>query len=127
MGAPYSLALWKRVVGAIKGGMFRNQAAKQFGVAISTAINWARSITVRYGSSSMPRSSASKKAWWLANAIVLTWRGGAASGRSIKIASMAVRLVFIDESWTIRTWRLRGIGAARRCWVPRFRTGAGRP
>jgi transposase len=61
MGAPYSLALWKRVVGAIKGGMFRNQAAKQFGVAISTAINWARSITVRYGSSSMPRSSASKK------------------------------------------------------------------
>ncbi len=40
MGAPYSLDLRKRVVAAIKGGMYRNQAAKQFGVAISTAINW---------------------------------------------------------------------------------------
>jgi transposase len=42
MGAPYSLDLRTRVVAAIKGGMSRNQAAKQFGVAISTAINWAR-------------------------------------------------------------------------------------
>ena len=42
MGAPYSLDLRKRVVAAIKGGMSRNQAAKQFGVAISTAINWAK-------------------------------------------------------------------------------------
>jgi transposase len=42
MGAPYSLDLRRRVVAAIKGGMSRNKAAKQFGVAISTAINWAR-------------------------------------------------------------------------------------
>ncbi|HEU0148755.1 MAG TPA: IS630 family transposase [Bradyrhizobium sp.] len=42
MGAPYSLDLRKRVVAAIKGGMSRNQAAKQFGIAISTAINWAK-------------------------------------------------------------------------------------
>jgi transposase len=40
MGKPYSLDLRKRVVAAIKGGMSRNQAAKQFGVAISTAIGW---------------------------------------------------------------------------------------
>ena len=40
MGKPYSVDLRKRVVAAIEGGMSRNQAAKQFGVAISTAIGW---------------------------------------------------------------------------------------
>lgn len=40
MGKPYSLDLRKRVVAAIEGGMSRNRAAKQFGVAISTAIGW---------------------------------------------------------------------------------------
>src|SRR5438034_8487868 len=39
MGKPYSQDLRKRVVAAIEGGMSRNRAAKQFGVAISTAIN----------------------------------------------------------------------------------------
>jgi hypothetical protein len=140
MGKPYSVDLRKRVVAAIEGGMSRNQAAKQFGVAISTAIGWMqrveqtgsvapgqmgghkpkaisgehaiwlsqrikndilpcadslpsspdaalRSTTARCGSSSMPRSSASKKAWWLANAIVPMWRGGEPSAKNIKIAS----------------------------------------
>ena len=45
MGAPYSLDLRKRVVAAIKGGASRNQAAQQFEVAISTAINWAKRET----------------------------------------------------------------------------------
>src|SRR4029450_3734476 len=40
MGKPYSLDLRKRVIAAIEGGMSRNRAAKQFGVAISTAIGW---------------------------------------------------------------------------------------
>jgi putative transposase len=40
MGKPYSLDLRKRVVAAIEGGLSRNRAAKQFGVAISTAIGW---------------------------------------------------------------------------------------
>src|SRR5258708_5191266 len=40
MGKPYSLDLRKRVVAAIEGGMSRNRAAKQFGVAVSTAIGW---------------------------------------------------------------------------------------
>jgi len=44
MGKPYSLDLRKRVVAAIEGGMSRNQAAKQFGVAISTAIGWMRRV-----------------------------------------------------------------------------------
>lgn len=44
MGKPYSLDLRKRVVAAIEDGMSRNQAAKQFGVAISTAIGWTRRV-----------------------------------------------------------------------------------
>ena len=44
MGKPYSVDLRKRVVAAIKGGMSRNQAAKQFGVAISTAIGWMQRV-----------------------------------------------------------------------------------
>ena len=45
MGKPYSLDLRKRVVAAVEtGGMSCNQAAKQFGVAISTAIGWVRRL-----------------------------------------------------------------------------------
>ena len=41
MGKPYSEDLRKRVVAAVEsGGLSCNQAAKQFGVAISTAIGW---------------------------------------------------------------------------------------
>ncbi len=43
MGRPYSNDLRERVVAAVEqGGMSRNQAATQFGVAISTAINWVK-------------------------------------------------------------------------------------
>ncbi len=43
MGRLYSLDLRERVVRAVvKGGLLRHQAAAQFGVAISTAINWIR-------------------------------------------------------------------------------------
>ena len=43
MGKPYSIDLRERVVRAVvKGGLSRHQAAAQFGVAISTAINWVR-------------------------------------------------------------------------------------
>ena len=41
MGRPYSNDLRERVVKAvIKGGLSRHQAAAQFGVGVSTAINW---------------------------------------------------------------------------------------
>lgn len=43
MGKPYSMDLRERVVAAVLDGcMSRNQAAKQFGVGISTAINWVK-------------------------------------------------------------------------------------
>jgi transposase len=45
MGKPYSLDLRKRVVAAVvTGGLSCNQAAKQFGIGISTAIGWARRL-----------------------------------------------------------------------------------
>jgi putative transposase len=41
MGRAYSNDLRERVVRAVvKGGLSRHQAAAQFGVGISTAINW---------------------------------------------------------------------------------------
>ena len=42
MGRPYSMDLRRRVVAAIKAGLSCNRAAEQFGVAISTAINWSK-------------------------------------------------------------------------------------
>ena len=43
MGKPYSEDLRKRVVAAVvTGGLSCNEAAKQFGVAVSTAIGWVR-------------------------------------------------------------------------------------
>jgi len=45
MGKPYSVDLRERVVSAVvTGGMSCNRAAKQFGVGISTAINWVRRL-----------------------------------------------------------------------------------
>ena len=43
MGVAHSLDLRKRVVAAVvSGGLSCNQAAKRFGVAVSTAIGWVR-------------------------------------------------------------------------------------
>ena len=40
MARPYSRDLRERVVGAVEGGLSRRRAAKVFGVAISTVIDW---------------------------------------------------------------------------------------
>ena len=45
MGKPYSEDIRKRVVAAVvTGGLSCNQAAKQFGIGISTAIGWVRRL-----------------------------------------------------------------------------------
>ena len=45
MGKPYSIDLRERVVSAVEtGGLSCNRAAKQFGVGISTAINWVKRV-----------------------------------------------------------------------------------
>ena len=43
MARPYSLDLRERVILAVeRDGLSRNEAARRFGVAISTAVNWLR-------------------------------------------------------------------------------------
>ena len=75
MGKPYSLDLRKRVVAAIKGGMSRNQAAKQFGVAISTAIGWMQrveqtgSIAPGQMGGHKPKAISGEQAVWLSQRI----------------------------------------------------------
>jgi transposase len=45
MGKPYSIDLRERVVGAVeRSGLSCHRAAKQFGVGVSTAINWMRRL-----------------------------------------------------------------------------------
>jgi putative transposase len=44
MARPYSIDLRKRVVAAVEGGKSRRRAAAQFGVGISTVINWVRRL-----------------------------------------------------------------------------------
>jgi transposase len=63
MGKPYSEDLRKRVVAAVDtGGLSCNQAAKQFGIGISTAIGWVRRLreTGRQSSDGQPWSCLSR-------------------------------------------------------------------
>jgi transposase len=96
MGKPYSLDLRKRVVSAIEGGMSRNQAAKQFGVAISTAIGWMRrvkdtgSVAPGQMGGHKPKAVSGDHAVWLSQRIKdgdFTIRGLVAelAGRGLKV------------------------------------------
>ena len=75
MGKPDSLDLRKRVVSAIEGGMSRNQAAKQFGFAISTAIGWMQrvedtgSVAPGHMGGHKPRAVSGDHAVWLSQRI----------------------------------------------------------
>ena len=101
MGKPYSLDLRKRVVSAIAGGMSRNRAAKQFGVAISTAIGWMRRVeetgTVEPGQMGghKPKAVSGDHAVWLSQRIGdgdFTIRGLVAelAGRGLKVDDHSV-------------------------------------
>ena len=96
MGKPYSLDLRKRVVAAIEGGMSRNQAAKQFGVAISTAIGWMKrveetgSVAPGQMGGHKPKAVSGDHAVWLSQRIKdgdFTIRGLVAelAGRGLKV------------------------------------------
>ena len=75
MGKPYSLDLRKRVVAAIKGGMSRNRAAKQFGIAVSTAISWMQLVDETGGiapgkmGGHKPKAISGEHAAWLSQRI----------------------------------------------------------
>ena len=96
MGKPYSLDLRKRVIAAIEGGMSRNQAAKQFGVAISTAIGWMRrvnetgSVAAGQMGGHKPKAISGEHAVWLSQRIKnddFTLRGLVVelAGRDLKV------------------------------------------
>ena len=96
MGKPYSVDLRKRVVAAIEGGMSRNQAAKQFGVAISTAIGWMQrveqtgSVAPGQMGGHKPKTISGEHAAWLSQRIRagdFTLRGLVAElgGRGLKV------------------------------------------
>ena len=96
MGKPYSVDLRKRVVAAIEGGMSRNQAARQFGVAISTAIGWMQrveqtgSVAPGQMGGHKPRAISGEHAAWLSRRIRagdFTLRGLVAElgGRGLKV------------------------------------------
>ncbi|WP_445291806.1 IS630 family transposase [Bradyrhizobium sp. DOA9] len=96
MGKPYSLDLRKRVVAAIEGGMSRNRAAKQFGVAISTAIGWMKrvdetgSVEPSQIGGYKPKAISGEHAVWLSRRIKdgdFTIRGLVAelAGRGLKV------------------------------------------
>src|SRR5580698_2984607 len=75
MGKPYSVDLRRRVVAAIESGMSRNQAARQFGVAISTAIGWMQrveqtgSVAPGQMGGHKPKAISSEHAVWLSQRI----------------------------------------------------------
>jgi transposase len=142
MGKPYSLDLRRRVVASIEGGMSRNQAAKQFGVAISTAIGWMRrveetgSVAAGQMGGHRPKAVSGDHAVWLSQRIKdgdFTIRGlvaelaergqrdrpdvarRRAQWTKYQGRVEAERLVFIDETWT------RTDMAPLRGWAPRGR------
>ena len=119
MGKPYSLDLRKRVVSAIEGGMSRNRAAKQFGVAISTAIGWMQRVeetgSVEPGQMGghKPKAVSGDHAVWLSQRIRdgdFTIRGLVAelAGRGLKVDYHSVwDFVHAEKlSFKKKAWRL---------------------
>ncbi|MDI3468327.1 MAG: hypothetical protein OJF62_000390 [Pseudolabrys sp.] len=116
---------------AIKGGMSRNQAARQFGVAISTAINWAKredetgSIEPGQMGGHKPKAISGEHAAWLQHRIResdFTLRGLVAElvGRGLKVDYHSVwdfvhaeKLSFKKKHGGWRTRSSRGRAAAR--------------
>jgi putative transposase len=97
MGKPYSMDLRERVVAAVKiGGLSCNRAAKQFGIGISTAINWVKrqretgSVAPGKMGGHKPKKIAGKHRLWLLQRIKagdFTLRGLVAelAERSLKV------------------------------------------
>ncbi|MCK1540527.1 transposase [Bradyrhizobium sp. 179] len=118
MGKPYSLDLRKRVVAAIEGGMSRNQAAKQFGVAISTAIGWMQRVeetgSVEPGQMGghKPKAVSGDHAVWLSQRMKdgdFTIRGLVAelAGRGLKVDYHSVwDFVHAEKLSFKKAWRL---------------------
>jgi transposase len=123
MGRPYSLDLRKRVVAAVEtGGLSCHQAAAQFGVGISTAINWVRRLretgSVRPGQMGghKPKSISGEHRTWLLTRIKVedfTLRGLVAelAGRGLRVDYRTVWSFVHDEKLSFKKkrggWRTR--------------------
>ena len=123
MGRPYSLDLRERVVAAVEtGGMSCHRAAAQFGVGVSTAINWARRRrdTGRVAPTEIggykPRAIAGEHRSWLLARIKqkdLTLRGLVAelAARGLKLDYRSVWTFVHDEKLSFKKklggWRTR--------------------
>ena len=131
MGKPYSVDLRKRVVAAIEGGMSRNQAARQFGIAISTAIGWMQrvqltgSVAPGQMGGHKPKAISGEHAVWLSQRIRagdFTLRGLVAElgGRGLKVDYRSVWEFVHTEKLSFKKkrggWRTRSSrrGAAAR-------------
>jgi transposase len=131
MGKPYSVDLRERVVAAIEGGISRNQAAKQFGVAISTAIGWMQrveqtgSVAPGQMGGHKPKAISGEHAVWLSQRIRaadFTLRGLVAElgGRGLKVDYRSVWEFVHAEKLSFKKkrggWRTRSArrGAAAR-------------
>src|SRR6187431_2802971 len=132
MGKPYSNDLRERVVAAVQtGDLSCNQAAKQFGVAISTAINWVRrlretgSIAPGKMGGHKPRAISGAHRVWLLERIKdgdftlrglvveLAERGLKVDYRSVWEFVHAEKLSFKKKAWWLAnaiapTWRADG-------------------
>ena len=131
MGKPYSFDLRRRVVAAIEAGMSRNQAAKQFGIAISTAIGWMQrveqtgSVAPGQMGGHKPKAISGEHAVWLSQRIRagdFTLRGLAAElgERGLKVDYRSVWAFVHAEKLSFKKkrggWRTRSArrGAAAR-------------
>jgi putative transposase len=131
MGKPYSVDLRKRVVAAIEGGMSRNQAARQFGIAISTAIGWMQrvqltgSVAPGQMGGHKPKAISGEHAAWLSQRVRtgdFTLRGLVAElgGRGLKVDYRSVWEFVHTEKLSFKKkrggWRTRSSrrGAAAR-------------
>jgi transposase len=131
MGKPYSVDLRERVVAAIEGGLSRNRAAKQFGVAVSTAIGWMQrveqtgSIAAGQMGGHKPKAISGEHAVWLSQRIRagdFTLRGLVAElgGRGLKVDYRSVWEFVHAEKLSFKKkrggWRTRSSrrGAAAR-------------
>jgi putative transposase len=123
MAKPYSTDLRERVIAVVlEGGLSCHQAAKQFDVATSTAINWVRrfrqSGTAAPGQMGghRPRTIRGEHETWLAARVrerAFTLRG--------LTAELAERGLEADY-WAV--WRFvheQGLTHKKRCWSPASR------
>jgi putative transposase len=120
MARPYSTDLRERVVTAVlEGGLSCHQAATQFDVAVSTAINWVRrfrqSGTVAPGQMGghRPRTIRGDHEAWLAARV----RERAFTLRSL-VAELAERGLDADYWAVWRCVREQGLTHKKRHWSP---------